>query len=345
MPLLGSGGTLTGSPVGRDIDPQAVLRGNDMGTRAESGRLPVDSGRGSGAGNQNAGQAAADGQPRRMAKAGTARWFGRCFYACGSGGLPPQIDCLGRQYVLRTILKHDFLAATGLYEAAAVNGDSPHRLVCKIGRRMHFCLIPLGWLGWLVTCREVRNLSRCKGIREVPSVLARPGRNMYVYEYIEGKSLGERPALPAGFFDDLLVAVQQIHARNLIHFDLHKPGNILVGNDGSPHVIDFQLSLCIGDRFLLSKRLSSGLRRRLQAYDIYHLYKHKRRLQPHLLTQAEEQLSRNHSLPLRVHRALAKPYKRIRRACLRYLHAKGILAGGQTACAETDPARWAKRRG
>ena len=92
------------------------------------------------------------------------------------------------------------------------------------------------------------------------------------------------------------------------------------------------------------RRLSRRLRLWLQSYDIYHVCKHKRRLQPDLLTPTEEQLSRNHSLPLRIHRAIAKPYKRIRRACLRYLHAKGILIPPERpeTCPETDPARWAK---
>lgn len=283
---------------------------------------------------------------RGSAKTGAARWVSRCFYACGSNeDLPGRIECLGERYALEKVLKHDFIAATAIYGTISASADGPRRLVCKINRRMPFGLVPLGWLGRLVTHSEVCNLRRCAGIAEVPVVLARLGPNTYVYEYIEGKTLGERPALPADFFDRLAAAVRQIHARNLIHFDLHKPGNILVGTDGRPHVIDFQISMHIGDRLLVSKRLSACLRRRLQAYDIYHVYKHKRRLQPELLAEDEERLSRNNNLPLRIHRAVARPYKRIRRACLRYLYARGILggAGNAGACAETDPARWTRK--
>jgi serine/threonine protein kinase len=297
-------------------------------------------------------------------------WFGRCFYACGGEGLPPQITCLGGQYVLEKVLKHDFHAATGLYrrqelevsslklEVDAKPGTShftlhtsnfqlPLRLICKINRRMHFCFLPLGWIGRLMTHSEVCNLRRCEGIREVPQVLARLDSHMYVYEYIEGRSLNEKPPLPADFFDRLLVVMQQVHARNLVHFDLHKPGNILVDTEGRPHIIDFQISRHIGDRFLLSRRLSSRLRRWLQSYDLYHIYKHKRRLQPQLLTEAEAKLSYNHTLGLEIQRAIAKPYKKIRRACLRYLYAKGILTGTRDAgtCAETNPVRWTKGPG
>lgn len=293
-------------------------------------------------------------------KARVARWFGYGFYACGEEDLPAQIACLGGRYVLEKVLKHDFHAATGLYRRDELEVSSgklednvaphtshftlPARLICKTNRQMHFCFVPLGLIGRLMTHSEVYNLRRCEGIAEVPKVLARIGPHMYVYEYIEGQSLNEKPPLPADFFDRLLVALQKVHARNLVHFDLHKPGNILVDTEGRPHIIDFQISRHIGDRFLLSRRLSSRFRRWLQSYDFYHVYKHKRRLQPQLLTEAEAKLSHNHSLALEIQRAIAKPYKRIRRACLRYLYAKGILAGTPDAgtCVETNPVRWIK---
>ncbi len=271
-----------------------------------------------------------------------ARWFGSCFYACGSNGLPAAIDWDGRSYVLAKVLKHDFMAGTGLYEIACPDPTGPRRIICKVNRRMHFCFIPLRWLGRLVTRREVRNLRRCDGIDGVPQVLARTGPTTYIYEYIEGTSLDRKPALPPGFFEKLLAVLQQIHARGLVHFDLHKRGNVLVGDDGRPWIIDFQLATHPGDRCLLSRRLSTRLRRRLQAYDLYHLYKHKRRFLPAELTEVEDRLSRDNSLPLRLHRAIAGPLKWIRRRCLRYLHAKGILSNAPEVKAhtETNPIRW-----
>ena len=319
----------------------------------------TDSGRGTEAESRGRELTLSDRRSSQTPKSRVLRWFGRCFYACGGEGLPARVTCLGGPYVLEKVLKHDFHAATGLYkrelevssgkleenpELHPSNFPRPTRLIGKINRRMHFCLLPLGWIGRLMTHSEVCNLRRCEGIREVPQVLARLDSHMYVYEYIEGRSLNEKPPLPADFFDRLLAALRQVHARHLVHFDLHKPGNILVDAEGRPHIIDFQISRHIGDRFLLSRRLSSRLRRWLQSYDLYHIYKHKRRLQPERLTEAEEKLSYNHSLGLEIQRAIAKPYKRIRRAGLRYLYAKGILAGAQDAgtCAETNPVRWTK---
>jgi len=270
-------------------------------------------------------------------------------------------------YALERVLKHDFHAATGLYKRQEFEVSSvtcevnlppdasdfklqtsnlrlPVRLIGKINRRTHFCLLPLGLIGRLLSYSEVRNLRRCEGIAAVPRVLARIDPHMYVYEYIEGCSLHEKPPLPADFFDRLVAVLRQVHARGLVHFDLHKPGNILIDTEGGPHLIDFQIARHIGDRLLLSRRLSAGLRRWLQSYDLYHVYKHKRRLQPQLLTDDEKRLSYNHSLALEIQRAIARPYKKIRRASLRYLYARGILTGTQDSgtCAETNPVRWTK---
>ena len=288
----------------------------------------------------------AGGQSPPALRTRVLRWFGRGFYACGGKGLPLEIVCLDGRYTLEKVLKHDFHAATGLYQRQMVGTAHPTRLIGKINRRAPFCFLPLGWIGRLMSWSEVAKLRRCAGIREVPEVLARIDAHMYVYEYIEGQSLNEKPALPADFFDRLVAALRQVHARGLVHFDLHKPGNLLVDTEGRPHIIDFQIARYIGDRFLLSRGLSSRFRRWLQSYDLYHVYKHKRRMQPQLLTEAEKKLSYNHTPALEIQRAIARPYKKIRRACLRRLYAKGILTGTQDSgtCVETNPVRWTKPR-
>lgn len=281
-------------------------------------------------------------RPVRGLKARAVRWFGGSFYACGYEGLPKELACRGEPYVLKDVLKHDFLAGTGVYEAITSNADMPRRLVCKIARHRPFGLIPLGWLGRIVTHNEICNLRRCEGIDGVPKVLDRISPHIHSYAYIEGTSLREDADLPADFFEQLLVVLERIHARRLIHFDLHKPGNILVGPDGRPHIIDFQLSTYIPDWLLISGRLSSRLRRSLQGYDLYHLYKHKRTFLPARLTEAEGQLVQKRGVLLRMHRVIATPYKRVRRACLRYLHTEGLLKDTEDvrASAETNPIRW-----
>jgi RIO-like serine/threonine protein kinase len=146
-----------------------------------------------------------------------------------------------------------------------------------------------------------------------------------IYRYIEGRSLKELKDLPDDFFDQLLVLLGRIHARNVVYLDMNKRSNILLGADGRPHLIDFQISLYINGHVPFCEPVSDYLRRILQQADVYHLFKHKRRLCPHLLTDQERILSLNRNLPMQAHRILARPLRKLRRFALKALHDNGIL--------------------
>ena len=263
-------------------------------------------------------------------------------HACGRQGPPARIVCRGQSYALSKVLKHDFFAATTIYETEAPGTDLPVRIVCKFNRRRSFFGLPLAWLGRLVTGNECRNLLRCANITHVPKIVDRPDATTYAYAYIEGESLRLGMTLPREFFDGLMKTLKQVHERNLVHLDLHKPGNLLMGADGHAYIVDFQISIHIGERLLISRRLTTRFRRWLQGHDLYHIYKHKRRLLPSELTETERELSYRPSRAVRVHRFITIPYRTIRRAVLRRLVRKGILASSETSRrhVETDPARW-----
>jgi serine/threonine protein kinase len=110
-------------------------------------------------------------------------------------------------------------------------------------------------------------------------------------------------SLPAGFLDELEGLLQAVHERGVAYVDLEKPANILLGDDGRPHLVDFQISL----------RRPASLVRALQAEDRRHLLKHRKRLAPDTLTGAERAAIQQRSLPLRLHRLLTRPYFRLRR--------------------------------
>src|SRR5271170_4483043 len=65
-------------------------------------------------------------------------------------------------------------------------------------------------------------------------------------EYLKGVKLDQRKILE--LMKTVCEAVQHAHERGVIHRDL-KPGNIMVGSDGRPHVVDFGLakSLLVDD--------------------------------------------------------------------------------------------------
>ncbi len=270
-------------------------------------------------------------------------WMANHLYACGKEGLPKEINCLGSRYGLEKVLKHDFFAATGLYRA--IEGPNPEcgeKVILKFGRRHHFLYIPMSWMGWLVSHHEYCTLVRLKDVERIPKILGRYKRTGFFYRYIEGCSLDEKPKLPKDFFEKLRGTLEQIHSRGVVYFDLNKRGNILLGDDGLPYLIDFQISVMVPSRLFLFKGLTRRFLQSLQKADIYHLYKHKRKLQPEELTPEEEKLSRHVSLLIRVHRAIAHPFRLTRRAFLKYMYRKGHLKRMENThySRETDPARF-----
>ncbi len=104
--------------------------------------------------------------------------------------------------------------------------------------------------------REQRALARLEGSGcapggvsdEAAALVAGPdGRaprrgEVFLREWIDGVSLPLAKELPADFFDLLDDLVGELHARGVCHNDLHKEPNILVGSDGRPALVDFQLA-------------------------------------------------------------------------------------------------------
>jgi len=163
-------------------------------------------------------------------------------------------------------------------------------------------------------------------IPNVPKLLSVYNETGFIYGYIEGKCLNETKKLPNDFFDKLLELLQQIHSLNIVYLDMNKRSNIIVGSDGQPYMIDFQISLHLKERFLFSKTVSRYSRQVLQKSDLYHIYKHKRKLCPDLLEPHEQALSRRKSNWIKLHRLIATPFRKLRRSILEFLHTKGFTA-------------------
>ncbi len=260
-------------------------------------------------------------------------------YACGTKGLPRSVFIADRQWSLVRTFKHDFFAATGLYQETLHSqrqGDAPGRIVLKIGRHQSFLGLPLGWLGRFLTRREVRLLQHLDSLEQVPCLVSEFGRNGFAYYYIEGRSLDEKPDVPDCFFEDLTKLLDTIHRLDVCYLDFNKRGNILIGADKRPYLIDFQISI------RLARRWCKPLRTMLQREDRYHLLKHKSRLRPDLMTEAEMEHAQRRSAVIRIHRFLTVPLRTARRRLLRRLHRKGLLERDDSfdPTPENDPSRF-----
>lgn len=231
-------------------------------------------------------------------------------FALRNGELPPIISCYGTEYRLCQTFKHDFFAATGVY--AGPGGQ----VVAKFGRTCDFLSLPLAWAGAYLETREYGVLQQAQGIPGVPRLVALVGENVLVREFVPGHPLGRREAVSDSFFEELGAILRALHARHIAYVDLNKRQNILVGDDGRPYLIDFQISLHLPPT---GWRRAWPVRRilaRFQQADLYHYLKHKRRLRPDLLTPAERARVERLGLWIRLHRLLARPLTHLRRGIL-----------------------------
>lgn len=223
--------------------------------------------------------------------------------------MPPTVVCRGVRYEHIETFKHDFFAATGLYRGPA------GLCVLKLGRRSELLSVPMAWSGAFLARREVWFYERLSGAAGVPRYIGRVGRTGFLHEFVPGHPLGRDERVSDTFFDELAAVLDAIHARGMAYVDLNKRENILVGDDGRPYLIDFQISLAALRAGPL-RGVSAALLARFQHADRYHLLKHKRRLRPDLLTADERAVVENLSLWIRLHRRIARPITDLRRRTL-----------------------------
>jgi len=239
---------------------------------------------------------------------------------------PPSaaIELVGRTYRLIRVFKHDFWAATCLYETDA-DAEWP-KVVVKLTRRQPFCGLPMAWVGRLTGEHEEAIYAAIAGVPGVPRWLGRVRPGGFAIEFIDAQPLDHVAAAPAGFFERLREIFDQVHARGVAYCDANKRSNILVGPEGRPHLIDFQISLRRRDDLPWPLRaINRAFFRYMIQRDLYHLYKHKRRISPDELTPDQEAISRRRGLLLRVHRKLTDPYRWLRRRFLRKRYRAGQM--------------------
>lgn len=184
-------------------------------------------------------------------------------------------------------LKHDTFGCVELVRVDGASGRPAARLV----RRVVVARFGLGWAAGLLARREARALRRlrecgARGVAAAPDLDEallqearsletargeRPDpRRVHLRPYAEGEPLHRAESLPLDFFDLLERRVAELHAAGVCHNDLHKEQNVVVGLDGAPVLIDFQLAT------LHPRRSGRWFEARCRD-DLRHVQKHRRR--------------------------------------------------------------------
>lgn len=241
--------------------------------------------------------------------------------ALGRADLPAEIELADGRYVHLRTYKHDFFAATGLYRGPS------GKAILKIGRMVPWLGIPMTWLGAFLADHEFALYRAVEDLSGVPRCLGRWGRTGFVHAFVEGHPLQRHEQLGDAFFPELRGLLEELHHRGIAYVDLEKRENILVGEDGRPFLIDFQISFRwpgAGERRtgllrLIPRELGEFILHRLQEGDHYHLLKHMRRHRPDQLTHAERVASYRGGAFVQLHRRLSWPFTAFRRAVLQRL--------------------------
>lgn len=133
----------------------------------------------------------------------------------------------------------------------------------------------LGWLARRLAAREARALEALRDLPQVPRLVSWNGRQLQ-RSWLPGLPLHHAAPPARAYFREALSLVRRMHAAGVLHNDLAKEPNWLVGPDGRPALVDFQLAM--------RPRYRGRLFRMLAYDDLRHLLKHKRTYCPESLT-------------------------------------------------------------
>ena len=235
--------------------------------------------------------------------------------ALGKDDLPPLITCAGQSYRLERLLKHDSWAASAVYRPVGAG----KRLKVKFNRTASVFGVPLAWLGHQLARHEAWMLRALHDLPQIPRWVGdvylgkQRLRHAVAHEWIPGHPLSKGEWVEDAFFPTLYSTLREMHRRGIAYVDLHKRENIIVGHDGRPYLIDFQISQALPTCWVCRHRLTRQALRILQASDLYHFVKHVRLHRPDQL-----RLYGGIERPwwITLHRGVAVPFRSLRRGLL-----------------------------
>lgn len=198
------------------------------------------------------------------------------FRALGRDEPPATIIIEGCRYSRESVLKHDSWAATAVF-----SDPGGHRVACKFNRTHRLFCVPMRWLGRRLAQREWKALQRLSGTEGVPTPVGPVSAdgmllpNAVAHRWIEGETFKPWLRVDEHFFPRLREVIATLHSLDMAYVDMSKWENILIGNDGRPYLLDYQI------HFHLPRRWPARwMLRWFQSADLYYLHRQWLRARP-----------------------------------------------------------------
>lgn len=231
------------------------------------------------------------------------------FRALGKEDPPPLLSIQDHDYRLIAVLKHDSWAATALYES-----ESGHPIACKFNRVSPLPLrVPATWIGKFLARREkgvLRLMEGHAGFAKWSGPVMVKGQelpNAVAHEWIDGDPFHPAMSVSEAFFPTLREMLKALHAHGIAYVDMSKWGNILVGRNGRPYLIDYQIHFRPAPNWPLGWLLRLG-----QAADLYYFHRHWLRCRPDQISADECKAWSRQPWPVWIAEKAGPAFRRIR---------------------------------
>ncbi len=234
--------------------------------------------------------------------------------ALGRRTLPDEIEVGGTRFRKSRVFKNDFFAVTARYDG--IGDEDGRRVLLKVGRTASFLLLPMKWTGRMLRAREEAAFRKLEDVAGVPKLIGRWEQTGLIREFVEGHPLAKGERVADEFHPQLRALIDTIHDRGMAYVDLEKCENVLVGDDGRPHLFDFQICWYLPRGWGGELWPARVLRRWFQTGDRYHLVKLQRRTRPDQLSPTMLAASYRKPWYVRLHRFVTRPFTIVRRAVL-----------------------------
>ncbi len=101
-------------------------------------------------------------------------------------------------------------------------------------------------VGRFLIWRESKAYRKLKGLKGVPEFYRTIKGLALIIEEIQGSDIEELEVISSlndEFYSELKTLIDRFHERGLVHCDLKRAPNIMLGNDGKPYIVDWAAAI------------------------------------------------------------------------------------------------------